>query len=54
MYPNRDFWFEKKPSGNPALEWLRLAKSCLHFDPIVSKFVARVVQLGKTKKLVEN
>jgi hypothetical protein len=30
IYPNWDFWFENKPSGNPESDWLKL---CLLFQP---------------------
>jgi hypothetical protein len=31
IYPNRDFWSEKKPSGNPGLDFRRRMWNCWQF-----------------------
>jgi hypothetical protein len=38
IYPNWDFWFENKPSGNPA--WRRAARACnfIALAPICRSF----------------
>jgi hypothetical protein len=57
MYPNLDFWFENKPSGNPNADFSFLARknptNGIPTDTVLGNFAPHCCTIGMTKKRIE-